>query len=178
MYRPDQFQYFYWPVENIVVGCTEKAAATSIRGALIRCKKYTYKEVQQRGYRSRIYLRHPITRFASAWAYFTPANNFPGDPVWRNKAYDALRDHPTVEQFTDAVLDGMQNEHWAPQLAQHGLVFDEILRLENIRDTWPERYRLENRNQGRIPKPEITYRLDELENYYKEDLAQWQTQAS
>ncbi len=160
--------------DDLAISATEKAACTSIHNSLTRCPRYTIEQVRQRGLRTRLYLRHPISRFASCWAYFTPANNFPGDPVWRNHAYDVLREHPSVEQFTDIVLGGCENEHWAPQLAQHDCAFDEIYQLEQIHETWPKKYPLRHENRARIDKPEITYRLDDLLDYYRDDLTAWQ----
>jgi hypothetical protein len=159
--------------EGIALGWNNKAACTSIRHALMRCKRLTCQQVLDRRLRTRIYLRHPITRLASAWAYFTPANNFPTDPVWRNKGYEYMREHPSINQFIDGVLGGALNEHWSPQLVQHGLTFDEIYQLEKINETWPSRFKLEHLNQGRIDKPVVTHRLDELFDLYKDDLDAW-----
>lgn len=153
-----------------MIGATEKAGATSIGHACIRCRKFTPEQVLQRGFRIRLYLRHPITRFASVFAYFAPNDNFPIQP---SRAAYKLAEHPTLEQFTDAVLDGMDNEHWRPQLAQH-LPIDELYRFENIDETWFEKYTLGHHNKGRIPKPEIIHRLADLEEFYREDLDAWQ----
>ena len=156
----------YWQVSpELVIGATEKAGYNSIRRALSRCLRMSADMVKQRGLRSRLYLRHPITRFASAYAYFTANGHWP------------VRVIPitTVESFTDAVLEGMVNEHWLPQLAQHSLEFDEVYRFEDIDETWPDGYTLGHYNKGRMEKPEITYRRQELEDYYKEDLDRWMT---
>lgn len=158
--------------DDYCIGSTEKAACTSITQSLTRCPKFTAEQVRARGLRTRLYLRHPITRFASCWAYFTPANNFPGDPVLSNRAYTTLRENPSIEQFTDVVLAGAENEHWLPQLAQHSPI-DELFRLERIHDTWPKQFPLRYENRGRLQKPEISYRLAELEHYYAEDLKAW-----
>ena len=175
MRRPEAFQYYWLEPEQIVIGYTNKAACTSIRHALIRCKRYANHEVIERGLRSRLYLRHPLVRLASAWAYFSPANNFPREPVRTNKAYEFLKSHPTIEAFIDAVLDhDNENEHWAPQIEQHRpLEFDEIYRLEDIAATWPSRFKLGHENKSRVEKPEITHRRDELHRYYAEDLHAW-----
>ena len=50
-----------------------------------------------------------------------------------------------------------------------------LTRLEDIAETWPSRYTLGFHNKGRIEKPEISHRLDELFEFYAEDLAAWQT---
>ena len=163
--------YFYVKPEEIAITATEKAGWTSIQQALsaARCLRLTASMVQQRGLRTRLYLRHPITRFASAYAYFAPNDNFPIQP---SRAAYCLADHPTLEAFTDAVLAGMSNEHWLPQLAQHTLAIDEILRFETINRTFP--VTIGHYNKGRIEKPKITYRLADLEEYYAEDLAAWE----
>lgn len=163
----------YFQLSDVLaLGVTHKAGYTSIKHALTRYRRLTPEQVRQRGLRTRLYLRNPLTRFASAWAYFTPSNNFPGDPVWRNRQYDFLRDHPTVEQFTDAVLDGAEDPHWSPQLAQH-MPIDEIRRFEDIEKSFP--VALPHHNKGRIEKPVLSYRLSDLEDYYAEDLEAWQT---
>lgn len=86
---------------------------------------------------------------------------------------------PTLEQFTDAVLAGVWNEHWGPQLEQHDAVgIDELHPLEQIDETWPKRYPLTHQNKGRMEKPIIIYRVQDLENYYKRDLIAWHEVAS
>ena len=154
----------YWQVSpDLVIGATEKAGYTSISRALSRCLRMSSDMVRQRNLRARLYLRHPIKRFASAYAYFTGNGHWPrGYPQFSS-----------VEDFTDAVCSGLENEHWLPQLAQHHLIFDEVHRFENIAETWPWEYPLQHLNASRGIAPEITYRLGDLENYYKEDLQQW-----
>ena len=159
----------YWIVGDTAIGCTEKAGATSIMNALqrARCKRVLPEQIEQLGLRTRLWVRHPIERFASVWAFFTPVGSFPRP---RSRAHDYMAQHPTIEQFTDAVLDGAENEHWLPQLAQH-VPIDEVLQFETINETFP--VPIEHMNKGQIEKPEITYRLDELEIYYGEDLTAW-----
>jgi len=70
------------------------------------------------------------------------------------------------------VLDGATNEHWLPQLAQH-MPIDELFQLERIHETWPQEFPLRHENKGRLQKPEISYRLAELSDYYAEDLEAW-----
>ncbi len=162
----------YWKVEpELALTATEKAGFTSIQAACSRYLRLSADMVQQRGLRTCLYVRHPIVRFASAYAYFAPNDNFPIQP---SRAAYLLADHPTLEAFTDAVLAGMPNEHWQPQLAQHTIPIDEIYRFENINDTWSWNDRLQHHNKGRIEKPVIQYRLAELEAYYDEDLAAWE----
>lgn len=166
--NPNRMATNYWQVsDTLAIGATEKAGATSIMHALTRRPRLTPEQVRQRGLRVRLYVRNPITRFASAFAYFAPNDNYPIQP---SRAAWLLAEHPTLEQFTDAVLAGMENEHWSPQLAQH-MPIDEVLRFEDIDATFP--VPLGHHNKGRIPKPEITYRLAELEDFYREDLDAW-----
>lgn len=174
MMNPNRMATNYWQVsDELAIGATEKAGATSIMNALNRARfrRLTPEQIRQRGLRVRLYVRNPITRFASAFAYFAPNDNYPIQP---SRAAWLLAEHPTLEQFTDAVLAGMENEHWSPQLAQH-MPIDEVLRFENAADTFP--VELPHMNKGRIEKPEITYRLDELEDYYREDLDAWEAAA-
>jgi hypothetical protein len=167
----------YWKVsETLCVTATEKAGYTSIKAALngARCIRLSADMVRQRGLRTSIYLRHPITRFASAYAYFAPNDNYPIQP---SRAAYALQAHPTIENFTDAVLAGMANEHWCPQLEQHQLDIDEIYRFEDINELWPKHFPdwpLGHYNSGRIDKPVISYRLQELNDFYRHDLDQWE----
>ena len=139
--------------------------------AVGRCRKLNATQVKSRGLRTRIYLRHPITRFASMFAYFAPNDNYPIQP---SRAAWQLEKYLSIEQFIDAVLDlGIENEHWLPQLAQHELPMDEVFTLERIHETWPAEFPLGHYNKGKIDKPDITYRLSDLETYYAEDLAAW-----
>lgn len=165
------FAHVYWQVsDDLAITCTEKAGATSINSALSRCRKITPQQIKQRNLTTRIYLRHPITRFASVYAYFAANGNFQVQP---SRARYVLDHHPTIEQFTDAVLNGVENEHWLPQLAQHEIDIDQIHRFEDINKTWPTGYPLGHYNKGRIEKPEIIYKLNDLQEYYRQDLDAW-----
>jgi hypothetical protein len=167
--NPNRMATNYWQInEAWAIGATEKAGATSIMFALRRMPRLTPLQVTQRSLSTRLWLRHPIVRFASAFAYFAPNDNFPIQP---SRAAYRLAEHPTIEAFTDAVLDqGMRNEHWDSQLGQH-MPIDDILRFENINETFP--FPIDHRNKGRIPKPKIIYRRTELNEFYQEDLAAW-----
>ena len=166
--NPNRMATNYWQLdEKWAIGATEKAGATSIMFALRRLRRLSPLQVRQRGLRTILYLRHPIARFASAFAYFAPNDNYPIQP---SRAAYKLAAHPTIEAFTDAVLEGMTNEHWMPQLAQH-IPIDDVRRFETINETFPRP--IDHRNKGRAPKPRIIYRLSDLEEYYKEDLDAW-----
>lgn len=168
------FAKLYWQItDDLALTATEKAACTSINAAMAvgRYRKLTAEQVTQRGLRTRIYLRHPIERFASVFAYFAPNSNYPVQP---SRASYILERHPTIQQFTDAVLDGgIENEHWLPQLDQHELPIDEVFTLDNIDQHWPVPEKLGHYNVGLRKKPVITYRLKELEAYYQTDLEKW-----
>ena len=99
------FAHLYWQVtDDLAFTATEKAACTSINAAMAvgRCKKLSAEQVTQRGLRTRIYLRHPITRFQYMFAYFAPNDNYPIQP---SRAAWELEKYLTIEQFIDAVLD-------------------------------------------------------------------------
>lgn len=170
----------YWQVsDELCIGCSPKAGATSIMNTLNRnrCKKMFPHMIRDAGLRVRLYLRHPITRFASVWAYFTPVGTFPkGHVQGRSRPHDIIMLHPTLEEFTDAVLSGVMDPHWQPQVEHHRGNVDEYLRFEDINDTFP--FELLHMNAGRMEKPEITYRRAELEDYYREDLDAWQRAAA
>lgn len=119
-----------------------------------------------------LFIRHPIERFASAWAYFFARERVPPDR--------RLRKLMSVEAFTDAVLDQkVMNAHWQPQSELHtdrsGLfVPSEIHAFDNIAAFWHELcdYPLPHLNAG-PGRPEIIYRLEDLAVRYQHDLALW-----
>lgn len=170
--RQRSHAHVYWQIDDeLAIGATEKAAMTSIGAALNRCRRLTPEQVKLRGLRTRIYLRHPIMRFASVFAYFAPNDNF---PVQRSRPADLLAKTPTLEQFTDAVLAGLWNEHWGPQLDQHRAVGpDQVYCLEYMKETWPAQFPIGFHNKGRIEKPTINHRLADLLEYYREDFDTW-----
>lgn len=156
---------------QLVITTTEKCASTSIHYALRHKPLLRPAEIRKRrGLKVRLYLRHPIGRLASAWAYFTKNTVFPHRAFGKGEGRT-----PTIEQFIDAILDrDVRNEHWNPQCAQHE-IFNEIARLEGIEYTWPHGHtrELAVHNPGRMEKPRITYRLADLEDHYREDLTYW-----
>lgn len=164
----------YWEVipDTLIITPTEKAGYSSMARAIKRSPRIPEWEIPDHPATVRLYLRHPIDRFVSAWAFFTDGGYFPADDRTDSPRLAAF----SIEEFTDKVLTGEYwNRHWAPQIAQHKYV-DEIYRFENINETWPHEHtyrRLERVNQSKTPKPKITYRLYELLDYYARDLAAW-----
>jgi len=165
----------YWEVipDTLIITTTEKVGYTSMARAIKRSPRIPEDKIPERKAKVRLYLRHPITRFASAWAFFSDSGLFPSDDRLDGPRIQAM----PIEEFTDQVLDaGYYNRHWAPQIAQHKY-FDEVYRFENIAETWPHghTYRpLEQWNKSKTPKPLIAYRLHDLQSYYVEDLRAWE----
>ena len=159
----------YVDAEGIILGWTEKAACTSITRSLMAHKRrrYSAEECLRSDIPSYLVLRHPIERFQSIFAYFygrwTEQHGIPRDS--------------TLEKFTDHVLRGAEDPHWLPQVQQHSLngqlVTDYVCRLPDLEKIWPKNIQLRRENVGRIEKSPITYRLDEIEEYYRADLDAW-----
>ena len=116
----------------------------------------------------RLYLRHPIRRFISAWRNFTVIGKFPALPE------SLLLD---VNEFADHVLAGAQDDHWRPQLELFaGANIQEIHRFEDILETWPIEYPLlhQNRSLDTTSVPSIAPKqMDGLNAYYADDLVAW-----
>lgn len=165
----------YWELipDTLIITTTEKVGYTSMTRAIKRSPRIPEWEIPDHPAKVRLYLRHPITRFASAWAYFTDSGYFPAD----NRIDSPRLAKFSIEHFTDKVLDERYwNRHWAPQIAQHKY-FDEVYRFENINETWPHAWayrELGQWNKSKTPKPAILYRLHDLQEYYQEDLRAWE----
>lgn len=165
----------YWELipGTLIVTTTEKVGYTSMARAIKRSPRIPEHEIPNHPAKVRLYLRHPITRFASAWAFFTDRKFF---PEIDNIPGESRRPAMPIEDFIDQVLEGYSNQHWAPQIAQHKY-FDEICRFENIAETWPHEYcyrELGRWNASKTPKPMIVHRLHDLQEYYAEDLRAWE----
>ena len=172
----------YIELPDRLIAWTEKAAIISRSGKLspAACTSITmclraWKLPQREAWYAlkidkpvHLFLREPVDRFASVYAYF--ANR-----TWPYGTFDRIT---TLEQFTDRVLEGERNEHWLPQIEQHTLhgqlVPDKIIRLDAIDTYFPKGYQLGRLNQNTLgEKPEISYRLDELHDYYRRDLEEY-----
>lgn len=153
-----------------IIALTEKAGCTSMRQTLKRKRVGQLVDLNQaklHQYPIRLYLRHPIQRFVSAWRYFYPSQ-FPRE--------SGIPAHAPIEKFIDDVLRGVENEHWNPQLAMYsGCNIAEIYQFERVNDTWPSEWPLEHLNASHfsVRVPDVIPRHDELRQHYIEDLETW-----
>lgn len=153
------------------IALIEKAGSTSIlqaiKGSRKRGRGWDLQHMKESQKPMRVYLRHPITRFLSAWAFFSPA----AFPVRH------IPTHAPVEVFIDKVLDHCaRNVHWNPVLEMlDGCNIAELYQFERIHETWPSDIKLLRLNVSKKEKPEITYRLDELKQFYSRDLDAWES---
>tara|TARA_R110000823_G_scaffold265406_1_gene385357 strand:- start:178 stop:651 length:474 start_codon:yes stop_codon:yes gene_type:complete len=95
-------------------------------------------------------VRDPIDRFESCYNFFQYGNqgNFPE------------RKYKSINEFTDAVLSGVEDDHWKPQ-SKLLLKCDRYADLETLNIT---------RHQNAVDHKEtIDYRLEELKAFYAGD---------
>lgn len=158
------------PHTGLTIGLTEKAGCTSIQQSIKAARMGHPRSLDQMRTNQepvRIYLRHPIKRFVSAWRYFQHSM-FPEKLIPR---------HAPFEKFVECVLDQLVgNVHWNPQLAMYaGCNIDEIYQFERIEETWPSDIPLKHLNQSPwyVRPPEVIHRLADLQEYYREDLETW-----
>lgn len=147
---------FYIPHSvGLIIGVCPKAGSTSLRNDLhvpgTRPLSITaVQELKKSFWRVVGVVRDPIDRFESCWNFFQYKHN--GDfPAGQFKS---------IEDFTDQVLDGLENPHWLPQAQQ----LTECQSFVNL-ETFPL-INHENKNEH-IER--ASFRLDELRAYYKED---------
>ncbi len=150
---------------GLIIGLIPKSALTSIRGSLYPeyAEKVWRPEAMKHQFPIRIYIRHPLRRMVSAFRFLSMQPR-------------VLPGACTFERFVDLILDGIRNSHWLPQVAW----FDEynvteIYQLERITETWPSEIELGhlNRSPDSTPTPTMGYRMDELNDYYGNDLRVW-----
>lgn len=127
-------------------------------------------------------IRDPIKRLASAYMLLSDGVNS-RDPVTNFKTVG----RPTFEATVDAVLDDEAGEFFTEQIGNSAHAYawqrqSELysgcknpvwLRLEGNEGFYG--YRLPHENKTYEQKPEVTYRLEELETYYAEDIELWKT---
>ena len=157
---------------GLIIGLIPKSAFTSIRGSLYpeHAEKVWRPEVKDQQLPIRIYIRQPLRRMVSAFRFLSMGR--PG----------IVPDSCTFEQFVDIVLDPEDpgNSHWLPQVAW----FDEynvteIYQLERIEETWPPEIALGylNRSPDSTPLPALDYRLNDINDYYADDIRAWNKRA-
>ncbi|MEE4302441.1 MAG: hypothetical protein V2J24_23580 [Pseudomonadales bacterium] len=120
------------------------------------------------------FLRHPLARLTSAWRYFHPHARFGADAAGLEIPRGA-----SYETFVDAVLRGVKDPHWDPQLPRLPRRPDIVYRFENIQAHWP-RFGLGdlphlNASADPLVGQDPTYREQELREHYALDLAVWES---
>jgi len=130
-------------------------------------------------------IRDPIKRLASAYMLL-PVGVKTRDPVTNFKTVG----RPAFEETIDAVLDDAGQEWFDEKIGNSAHAFawqrqSELysgcknpiwLRLEGNEGFYG--YGLPRENVTTEQKPEVTYRLEELEAYYAEDIKLWKTAAT
>lgn len=147
---------FYIPHSvGLIIAVSPKSGSTSIRNdlhvdgarplsrkAVVELKKSFWKVVG--------IVRDPIDRLESCYNFFQHKHNG-GFPLGK---YDGQ------ESFIDAVLNGADNPHWLPQSSMLDLC-DRFVDMES--------YPIVNHINKNKHLESITYRLDDLKHFYKED---------
>jgi hypothetical protein len=118
------------------------------------------------------FIRHPISRLASCHNYFGYTVGWPKETK--------ITQDTTWKQFVDRVLAGEKNRHWDEQTPQvtyaQKFLPTEVYRFEDINEIF-ERVvgkQLPHMNTSNKHELDLTYRRDELDNFYIEDLEIWQ----
>jgi len=111
------------------------------------------------------FLRNPYERLRAAWAYHnSQAISLPahlGRASWT--------------EFCDAVLAGVMDHHWAPQIEGLAREPDEVFQFEHVNDMWPRLtgHQFPRLNDVKSSKPVEQYRRKELEQLYWIDNLFW-----
>jgi len=95
-------------------------------------------------------VRDPIDRFESAYNFFQygQCGNFPTGK------------YSNIEEFTDAVLEGVSDDHWTPQ----SKLLKECDRFADL-----EGLQLSRRENTNSHKEKVSHRLEELKKFYIND---------
>ena len=153
----------YFRLGDVSVGYTWRAGCTSVIQAMYDAKALvllTGAEPET----CHLFLKNPIERFRSAWVA-QPVRQYP----------DSIR-RPDMEEYTNGVLDdvpGWRSPHSDPQLWQHRNIKNLITwRLEG--STHVLGVPLPHLNLTEEQKPVAVHRLDELKEYYADDIKAWE----
>lgn len=131
-----------------------------------QCGVATAEEVRQdRNTSFFFFIRRPYERLRAAWAYHnSQAISLPahlGRASWT--------------EFCDAVLAGVMDHHWAPQIEGLAREPDEVFQFERVGEVWPylTGHALPRLNDVKSSKPVEQYRRKELEEIYWLDNLFW-----
>ena len=140
---------------GVIIATSPKTASTAINNCFktVNIKSLSYQaviELKKSNWKVIGVVRDPVDRFESAYNFFKygQCGNFP------------VGNFENIQDFTDAVLNGVKDEHWLPQSDLLN-VCDSYVDLENI----PLK-----RKENSVAHTEVAnYRLDELKNFYAKD---------
>ena len=121
--RRDKSHYFW--VDGRIQAYSLKVASNTIRDMVpcLHSARLTQEEaLALRGEQEiRLYIRHPLDRFVSAWKFFSRTGRHliqrPGIPVWADKG---LRSDIPLWEWADLALE-FEDIHWEPQVEFHTL---------------------------------------------------------
>lgn len=173
--------YVRTPNPDVVVAAVPKGACTSVK------KTFGFNNVMQapvaarhrrEGGRIVFFVRDPLQRLNSAYHHFNRGGEvrFPWcvDPNDRSWAFRP--EWPTIQHMIDAILDEhVLDRHWAPQtsnLTYEGLFLPtEVYQWGDLTPKLAEltSCSLQFHNASIKRKQPITHRVEELQEYYRED---------
>lgn len=182
MKRPEIFQP-EWPVRwckfrpDTIVAATPKVAQTSIRRAGVENTVIPMADAPKYPNRH-VFVRNPLARLESCYHYhqersadFTAGNQWP----WAldGVSGEFVRIEPeSYEDFVDLVLDDhMWNKHWVPQVWLWDDLATEYHLFEDVAKVCSSLGRpIEHENASRTPKTAPEYRIEELREFFADDL--------
>ena len=169
----------YYCIKGIYVGAVPRAGSTSLYMLYKQTENDpATRELDHTPQTATCILREPLARLQSAWLLL------PEEARWVGERREVMR--PPIEEVIDAILgdhaeafftDKIGNSNhayaWMRQSDLYdGVEFPEWIRLEGI-ETF-HKLKLPHYNVAQEPKPPITHRLNELNDYYREDFELWE----
>lgn len=161
---------YYWLEDKVLAVCP-KAGSTSIRK--LELKEIMPSEVYSRQVDCLWFIRHPVARLHSCYRYIKtePRSDTPTGTGWKRLRQLRLNSY---EDFVDLVLSGQTNRHWdqqIPMVTNPVFLPTEVHRFEDI-----HRYiNIPWLNRSESTEIDESYRLDEIEKLFEEDLRLWQS---
>ena len=179
-----QYYRIKTPQHDFICGAAPRSGSTSLyfmAKHLRESQSLQVKEVDE----AVCIIRHPIRRIASAWLLLpeevAKERDDKGDVIRRwiqiapiEETIDAILDDTAGEFFTAKIGNSAHAYAWQRQSELYsGCKNPKYIRLEGIESIYG--LELPHYNVAEREKPEITHRLDELLEYYAEDLKLWES---